>query len=39
VLLYLDEATGKSVYVDAKYRAINAFGYLVDKVTGDVVNQ
>ena len=37
VLLFLDEATGKSVYVDAKYRPINAFGYLVDK-SGDIIN-
>ena len=38
VLLFLDEATGKSVYFDAQFRPINAFGYLVDKMTGDIIN-
>jgi len=37
VLLFLDEATGMSVYVDAQNRAINAFGYLVDCATGDIL--
>ena len=39
VLLFLDETTGKSVFVDAKYRPINNYGYLIDKATGDVLNQ
>lgn len=38
VLLFLDEATGKSVFVDAKYRPINMYGYLIDKATGDIIN-
>lgn len=38
VLLFLDEATGKSVLIDAQYRPVNTYGYLVDKATGDIID-
>jgi hypothetical protein len=38
VLLFLDEATGKSVLIDAQYRAVNIYGYLVDKATGNIID-
>jgi hypothetical protein len=38
VLLFLDERTQKSVYIDAKNNPINAYGYLIDKATGDIIN-
>ena len=38
VLLFLDERTGKSVYVDAKNKPINAYGYRIDETTGDITD-
>lgn len=38
ILLFLDEITGKPVYVDAKNKPVNAYGYRLDKSTGDILN-
>jgi hypothetical protein len=38
VLLFLDELTGKSVYVDAKNKPVNVYGYRIDKATGDILH-